>query len=35
VREQLAEAGALEPVHVEPRASVYRIAPLAKGGGCR
>ena len=35
VRQQLIEAGALEPVHVEPRASVYRIAPLAKSGGCR
>ena len=34
VRDRLLEAGALEPVHVEPRAGVFRLAPLAKGGGC-
>ena len=33
VREQLLEAGALEPVHVEPRAAVFRIAPLAARDG--
>jgi hypothetical protein len=34
VRDQLLEAGALEPVHVEERAAVYRIAPLAAGDRC-
>jgi hypothetical protein len=34
VRESLAASGALEPVHVEERAAVYRIAPLAGGGRC-
>jgi len=35
VRDLLLEAGALEPVHVEPRAAVYRIAPLAPAPACR
>ncbi len=34
VRQLLVEAGALEAVHVEPRAAVYRIVPLAKRDGC-
>ena len=34
VRDRLLAAGALVPVHVEPRASVFRIAPLAPEGGC-
>jgi len=34
VREMLLEAGALAPVHVEPRAAVFRIAPLAPTAGC-
>jgi hypothetical protein len=34
VREMLAGAGDLEPVHVEERAAVYRIAPLASEDGC-
>jgi hypothetical protein len=34
VRQRLIEAGALEPVHEEDRSAVYRIAPLASGGGC-
>jgi uncharacterized membrane protein len=29
VRQRLLDAGALEPVHVEPRAAVYRITPLS------
>jgi hypothetical protein len=35
VRQLLLDAGALEAVHVEPRAAVYRIAPLASRAGCR
>jgi hypothetical protein len=35
VRERLLEAGALVPVHVEPRAAVYRIGPLAPAPVCR
>jgi hypothetical protein len=35
VRSLLLESGALEAVHVEPRASVYRLKPLAKQGECR
>lgn len=35
VRDMLLEAGALAPVHVEPRAGVFRIAPLAPVAGCR
>jgi hypothetical protein len=34
VRERLLEAGALEPVRVEERSAVYRIAPLADGARC-
>jgi hypothetical protein len=34
VRESLAASGALDPVHVEERAAVYRIAPLAGDGRC-
>jgi hypothetical protein len=34
VRESLAASGALEPVHVEERAAVYRIVPLAVGAEC-
>ncbi len=34
VRDQLLGAGALEPVHVEERAAVYRIVPLAAGDRC-
>jgi hypothetical protein len=34
VRDLLAASGALESVHVEERAAVYRIAPLADGGRC-
>jgi hypothetical protein len=34
VRDALARAGALAPVHVEPRAAVYRLAPLSDGGPC-
>ena len=34
VRDKLLEEGALVPVHVEPRAGVFRIAPLAPEGGC-
>ena len=34
VRDKLLEKGALVPVHVEPRAGVFRIAPLAPEGGC-
>jgi hypothetical protein len=34
VRESLAASLALEPVHVEDRAAVYRIAPLAGDGRC-
>jgi hypothetical protein len=34
VRDSLLEAGALAPVHVEPRAAVFRIAPLAPVAGC-
>lgn len=34
VRDRLLDAGALVPVHVEPRAGVFRIAPLAPLGGC-
>ena len=35
VRQLLLEAGMLEEVHVEPRAAVYRIRPLAGAPGCR
>jgi len=35
VRQLLLEAGMLEPIHVEPRAAVYRIRPLAGAPGCR
>jgi hypothetical protein len=34
VRQLLIEAGALEAVHVEPRAAVYRIVSLARCCGC-
>jgi hypothetical protein len=34
LRDRLLDAGALAPVHVEPRAAVYRIAPLAADDGC-
>jgi hypothetical protein len=34
VRDKLLEKGALVPVHVEPRAGVFRIVPLAPEGGC-
>jgi hypothetical protein len=34
VREQLLEAGALAPVHVEERAAVFRLAPLAADDRC-
>jgi hypothetical protein len=34
VRELLEAAGALAPVHVEPRAAVYRLAPLTPEAGC-
>jgi hypothetical protein len=34
VRDRLLETSALVPVHVEPRAGVFRIAPLAPEGGC-
>ena len=34
VRQLLLEAAVLEPVHVEPRAAVYRIRPLAGAPGC-
>ncbi len=34
VRESLAASGALEPVHVEDRAAVYRIVPLAVDDRC-
>ncbi len=34
VRDMLLEAGALAPVHVEPRASVFRLVPLAPAAGC-
>ena len=34
VRELLEKAGALVPVYVEPRAAIYRIAPLAPTPGC-
>jgi sugar phosphate isomerase/epimerase len=34
VRDRLLDAGALAPVHVEPRAGVFRITPLAAGEGC-
>ncbi len=34
VREQLEAEGALAPVHVEPRAAVYRLAPLTTETGC-
>ena len=34
VRDKLLDAGALAPVHVEPRASVFRITPLAPAAGC-
>jgi hypothetical protein len=34
VRDALARAGALVPVHVEPRAAVYRLAPLSGGLPC-
>jgi hypothetical protein len=34
VRDQLDAAGALVPVHVEPGAAVYRLAPLAPAAGC-
>jgi hypothetical protein len=35
VRDLLFEKGALAPVHVEPRASVFRIAPLDPETDCR
>jgi hypothetical protein len=35
VRELLLDADALVPVHVEPRAAVYRFAALAPASGCR
>ena len=35
VRDRLLDAGALAPVHVEPRAGVFRIVPLAAEDGCR
>ncbi len=34
VRDKLLETGALVPVHVEPRAGVFRIVPLAPEEGC-
>ena len=34
VREQLEASGALAPVHVEPRAAVYRLVPLMPEAGC-
>jgi hypothetical protein len=34
VRQLLLEAGVLDPVHVEPRAAVYRIRPLSGPPGC-
>jgi len=35
LREKLEAAAALAPVHVEPRAAVYRLKPLASGPPCR
>jgi hypothetical protein len=34
VRDRLLEKGALVPVHVEPRAGVFQIVPLAPEGSC-